>query len=492
VDELAEVLMTLERIPEIVDGLPNISGWEEEVRVVTRSQEPVFLPRIAIDLERVQAAFAIGLHMHQPLILDGDDLTTARMMGNLQYMMENQQIHGNHDAPVFAQCYRRTADLVRELVDLGRRPRVMLDYSGCLLFGLRQMGRGDILDNLRTVVDDERYWPYVEWLGTTWGHAVVPSTPIPDIELHVRAWQHHFAAVFGWAALARVRGFSPPEMHLPNHPDVCFHYVKTLRACGYRWLVVQEHSVEELDGSSLHERYLPRRLVARSSSGQEVSITALIKTQGSDTKLVGHMQPFHEARGMRPREFRGRRIPPLALQVSDGENGGVMMNEFPGHYRRVWDEVDAEGVVGINGTEYLERLEAAGFSEKDFEPIQPLHQHAIWQRVGGSSTPERVVEAIEEANRADHRFHMEGSSWTSDRSWGRGYETVLDPMNRLSVEFHEIIDRRAIKASRAYRNALLHLLVSQTSCYRYWGSGRWTDIAVELCRRGSEILTHDF
>jgi hypothetical protein len=27
------------------------------------------------------------------------------------------------------------------------------------------------------------------------------------------------------------------------------------RACGYRWLVVQEHSVEELDGSSLHERY---------------------------------------------------------------------------------------------------------------------------------------------------------------------------------------------------------------------------------------------
>jgi hypothetical protein len=33
------------------------------------------------------------------------------------------------------------------------------------------------------------------------------------------------------------------------------------------------------------------------------------------------------------------------------ENGGVMMNEFPGHYRRVWDDVDAEGVVGMNGTE---------------------------------------------------------------------------------------------------------------------------------------------
>ena len=65
-------------------------------------------------------------------------------------------------------------------------------------------------------------------------------------------------------------------------------------------------------------------------------------------------------------------------------------------------------------------------------------------------------------------------------------------MNRLSAQFHQVVDRRAIKASRAYRNALLHLLVTQTSCYRYWGSGRWTDMALELCRRASEILVHDF
>jgi hypothetical protein len=82
--------MSLERIPEIVDGLPNLSGWEEEVRAVTRSKEPVFIPRIAVDLKRVQAAFAIALHMHQPLILDGDDLRTARMIGNLQYMMDGE------------------------------------------------------------------------------------------------------------------------------------------------------------------------------------------------------------------------------------------------------------------------------------------------------------------------------------------------------------------------------------------------------------------
>jgi hypothetical protein len=50
--------MTLERIPEIVDGLPNISGWEDEVRAVTRSKKPVFLLRITVDLERMRAAFA--------------------------------------------------------------------------------------------------------------------------------------------------------------------------------------------------------------------------------------------------------------------------------------------------------------------------------------------------------------------------------------------------------------------------------------------------
>jgi hypothetical protein len=42
------------------------------------------------------------------------------------------------------------------------------------------------------------------------------------------------------------------------------------------------------------------------------------------------------------------------------------------------------------------------------------------------------------------------------------------------------------------RNALLHLLASQTSCYRYWGQGLWTDYGRELCRRATAILKHDF
>ena len=483
----------MEQIPEVIDERPNLCGWDDQVAAATRGREPVYLRGTSLRLERLQSAFAIGLHMHQPLILGDGDLRSAPIIGNLQHMMEHQDVGDNHNAPVFAWCYSRTADFIRELVDAGHHPRVMLDYSGTLLFGLRQMGRGDILENLKTVVNDARYWPCVEWLGTLWGHPVAPSTPVPDLRLHMRAWQHHFAAVFGWDALRRVRGFSPPEMHLPNHPDVCFEYVTALRDCGYQWLAVQEHTVEEPDGRGLRERYLPRRLVARNSHGEEVAITALIKTQGSDTKLIGQMQPFYEAKGLQPRELAGHRVPPLALQISDGENGGVMMNEFPPAYKRVWPEIRTEGVVGLNGTEYLELLGGAGLSPQDFAPIQPLQQHAIWQRVGNRPSPEAVAHAIEEAKRSDHRFNMEGGSWTNNLSWVRGYESVLDPMNKLSALFHETLDGRMVdRRGHAYRNALFHNLVAQTSCYRYWGSGLWTDYAREICRRGMEILQHDF
>ena len=322
--------MELRPIPEMIDGLPNFCGAEAQVEQVTRDRHPVYLHETDLRLDRLRAAFAVALHMHQPLIpAGGPDLRTAEVISNLDYMVRNPGVGDSHNAPVFAECYARTGDLIAELVDAGRSPRIMLDYSGELLYGLPKMGRGDVLDRLRGIACDPHLRRYAEWLGTMWGHAVAPSTPPPDFVLHLRAWQQQFAAVFGWEALGRVRGFSPPEMHLPNHPDVAFEYVKALKECGYRWLLVQEHSVEDLDGHGLRERHLPHRLVARNSCGEEMSIVAVIKTQGSDTKLVGQMQPFYEAQTLQRREVAGVSIPPLVTQIGDGENGGVMMNEFP-------------------------------------------------------------------------------------------------------------------------------------------------------------------
>lgn len=478
-------------LPEIIDDLPNISGHESDLQAVTQVHQPIWLPQTNLQLQNVTAGCAIALHMHQPTIPAG---ANGALIGNLQRMFEHPDEGDNHNAGVFAWCYSRMADFIPELVEQGCNPRVMLDYSGNLLWGLRQMGRGDILDRLKQLTED--YQPYVEWLGTLWSHAVVPSTPIPDLKLHIQAWQHQFAAIFGWDALARVKGFSPPEMHLPNHPDTLFEFVKALKECGYRWVLVQEHTVELLSGQPLSVKHVPHKLVARNSSGEVLSITALIKTQGSDTKLVGQMQPYYEAKTLSPMQLDGVMIPPLVTQISDGENGGVMMNEFPPAFKQAWQDARSNRTSGFTGTEYLELIEAAGCNPENYPACQAVGQHRIWERVNpDSSTPAAVAQALQALQQEN--FQMEGASWTNDLSWVRGYENVLTPMNQLSAQFHQAIDplfssNPALTQQHSYRNALLHNLLLQTSCFRYWGQGAWTEYAQEIARRGAAILQSEF
>jgi hypothetical protein len=485
--------MDLRPIPEIVDRLPNFSGSESQVEEVTRSRPPVYLPETNLQLGRLRAVFAIALHMQQPLIpVGGGDLRTADLISNLDYMMRNPGTGDNHNAPVFADCYGRMGDIIPELVRDGRNPRVMLDYSGELLFGLRKMGRGDVLERLRGITCDPHLRRYVEWLGTMWGHAVPSSTPVPDLKLHMRAWQQNFAAIYGWEALGRVRGFSPPEMHLPNHPDAAYEYVKALKECGYKWLLVQEHTVETPEGRDLGYKHIPHRLLARNSAGEELSIVGIIKTQGSDTKLVAQMQPFYEAQTLQPVQVGGFTIPPLVTQIGDGENGGVMMNEFPSGYRQAIHRIGTDGAVIANVTEYLELIEQAGVRERMLPVCRPIHQGQVFARIT-KWEPGAADKAIAEIKRERPGFSLEGGSWTNNISWVAGYENVLTPMNRLSASFHQALDHRPIdKNSHAYRNALFHLLVAETSCFRYWGQGVWTDYAKEICRRGSDILTYDF
>ncbi|MBC6455150.1 MAG: glycosyl hydrolase family 57 [Hormoscilla sp. SP5CHS1] len=488
---------TLPNLPEIIDGLPNICG--AEINSVVQQSEPVFLPSTNIRLEEVTAAFAIALHMHQPTIPAGGN---GELISNLQYMFEHPQEGDNHNAGPFANCYSRMGDIIPKLVARGCNPRVMLDYSGNLLWGLRQMGRGDIIEKLQGITCDRAYQPHVEWLGTMWSHAVVPSTPIPDIKLHVQAWQQQFASIFGYEALGRVKGFSPPEMALPNHPDTLFEFIKALKESGYRWLLVQEHTVETLEGQPIPEKYLPNRLIARNGRGETTSITALIKTQGSDTKLVGQMQPYYEAKTRGKQRLGDIEVPSLVTQIGDGENGGVMMNEFLPAFQQAWQEMaQNQGVVGINGTEYLELIAAAGCHPDNYPPCQAVGQHQIWSRVDPENcTPEAVKRAIACIKEDNPNYHIEGASWTNSISWVKGYENVLGPMNQLSAMFHEKIDplggekitQSSDFSGTVYRQALLYNLLLQTSCFRYWGQGTWTDYAREIYQRGESHLRNAF
>ena len=477
-----------------MSDLPFICGRESELMRLMQQQPPLWRDQSNLDVKHIRSGFACALHMHQPTIPAGANGT---LISHLQYMVEHPGEGDNHNAEPFAQCYRRMADLVPELISQGCNPRIMLDYSGNLLWGLGQMGREDITGALNYLACDPEMQRHVEWLGTFWSHAVAPSTPIPDLKLQITAWQHQFAALFGDDALERVRGFSPPEMHLPNHPDTLYQFILALKQCGYRWLLVQEHSVETLAGTALpqEQKYVPNQLMARNSAGESISITALIKTQGSDTKLVGQMQPCYEAMGLERTTLAGHPIPPVVSQIADGENGGVMMNEFPPAYRQANERIQGEnhGTVAINGTEYLELLEAAGITSEVFPAIQAVHQHRLWQAVGDDITQNNVESAIQRLESAGDGFSMEGASWTSNLSWVSGYENVLEPMNDLSARFHQQFDAAvknepSLTGTRRYRDALLHLLLLETSCFRYWGQGIWTDYARTLFHRGEILL----
>ncbi|MFP4298916.1 MAG: glycosyl hydrolase family 57 [Spirulinaceae cyanobacterium] len=495
---MTATILNSSNLEAIRNGMPNICGQDAEIQQITNHNDPVFLPYSNLNLDKISAGFACALHMHQPTIPAGNN---GELICNLQYMFEHQGEGDNHNASVFAWCYSRMGEFIPELVANGCNPRIMLDYSGNLLWGLLQMNRHDVLDNLKKITCDEKYYSHVEWLGTMWSHAVIPSTPIPDLKLHIQAWQHYFASIFGPEALRRVKGFSPPEMALPNHPDTLFEYIKALKECGYRWLLVQEHSVERLDGSGLHhdDKYIPNRLVARNSNGETISITALIKTQGSDTKLVAQMQPYHEAKNRDKQQIGDVSVPSCVSQIADGENGGVMMNEFPRDFSPLWHDIkdngiNTTGVVGLNGTEYLEMLEAAGVKLEDYPECQAVSQHKIWQRVDlNNITPEAVNQTIQELSDTDHQFHVDGASWTNDLSWVKGYENVLGPMTQLSAAFHQKYDPLVqqnpdVTQQADYQEALLYLLLLETSCFRYWGQGTWTGYAEELYRRGAALM----
>jgi hypothetical protein len=409
-------------------------------------------------------------------------------------MWDHQGIGDNHNAPVFAWCYKRIGEFIPQLIGEGKQPRAMLEYSGTLLHGLRHMGQNDVLDALKTITCEPHYRHAVEWLGCPWGHAVAPSTPVQDFRLHVKAFQHYFAAMFGLEAMARMRGFSPSEMALPNHPDVAYEFVKTLRDCGFTWVLVQEHTVENPEnGWGLEKKHLPHRLVCSNAEGETAEIIAIVKTQGSDTKLVAQMQPYYEAKSLDRWELAGKSVPPLVTQIADGENGGVMMNEFPGMYMQAVRESSGSETPMMNATEYLEHLAGLGIKDSDFPVVQPLFQKKIWDKMKPGDGPEKLAKVIEECKKEDHQFHMDGGSWTSNLSWVKGYDNVLGPMEKMSAAFNEkVLAKKAKTDEDRYRKALFHLLSAETSCYRYWGQGVWTDYGRELCRRAEEIIANDY
>ena len=221
-----------------------------------------------------------------------------------------------------------------------------------------------------------------------------------------------------------------------------------LKECGYQWIMVQEDSVERTDGSPLtnEQKYVPNQLIVRNAAGESASLIALVKTQGSDTKLVGQMQPCYQALSMGPQNLQDRSVPSLVTQIADGENGGVMMNEFPPAYRQANLKLKDgdQQVCAVNGREYLDILSQAGLSELITLRFKRL-VNIEFERFDDNRVCDenvKLADVIDRLKKDDPSFTMEGASWTNNLSWVKGYENVLEPMSELSARFHAVYDQQ--------------------------------------------------
>jgi hypothetical protein len=130
-------------LSECVDGLPNLCGSEQTVAaaIAAGRARPRFDGQTPVDISGVDSAFAVALHMHQPLIpAGGPDLRTAAIVGNLQWMLEHPDLGDNHNAPAFHSCYKRMGELIPQLLGEGSQPRIMLSTpapccTGCGTWG---------------------------------------------------------------------------------------------------------------------------------------------------------------------------------------------------------------------------------------------------------------------------------------------------------------------------------------------------------------------
>ena len=67
-------------LPEYLDGLPSLCGSEQtvEAAIAAGRDRPVFDGRSSVSIAGIDSAFAVALHMHQPLIpAGGPDPRTA-------------------------------------------------------------------------------------------------------------------------------------------------------------------------------------------------------------------------------------------------------------------------------------------------------------------------------------------------------------------------------------------------------------------------------
>ena len=336
--QLGSQSSTAVQLPDTIDGVPNVSGAEGPVAEAMRASEWPPLSGLhhgGDPLAGIGSACAIALHMHQPLIpAGGERPRTAAIISNLQYMMENPGIGDNHNASVFHWCYKRMGEFIPQLVDEGKQPRVMLEYSGTLLHGLRQMGADDVFDNL----------------SASRATRAIAARGMAGLPVGTRG-----RAVDAGAGLPRCMCClaAPFRGHLRPGGDGPRAWVLAVgdgaaQPAGHR-LRVRAHAqglrLPVGARAGAHGR-APGRAGPASTSTSRTALSAAMprgerpasspssRRRAATPSWWRRCSPITRPKDSSRWELAGKQVPPLVTQIADGENGGVMMNEFPSEVSR--------------------------------------------------------------------------------------------------------------------------------------------------------------
>jgi len=160
--------MTTVELHEYIGGLPNICVLKRSSPRACRERER--LPgrvryRLWPRAERIQQC-----PPHAPAADSGRRTRLGHRLGDQQSPVYAglRERRSPLQRGIFAWCYKRMDEFIPQLIHEGKQPRVMLDYSGCLLHGLRTMGLDDVIDSLRNITCNPAYRRAVEWLGNSW------------------------------------------------------------------------------------------------------------------------------------------------------------------------------------------------------------------------------------------------------------------------------------------------------------------------------------
>ena len=365
------------------------------------------------------AHHALVLNLHQP-------------PGNLQHLLEHQ----TWEAKEILFAMDR---IPRVLWGHEDHARVHLSLSGALLeilsdpaFQERVYGIVDC-GALLWHFQNERLF---EVLGTGYYHPVLPLIPAADRKEHLRRWlgiAHHLL----WRP--RFQGFWPPEM------GFSMDLIPLLRACGYRYVLVDSEHVEPVTNMSWQElRYRPH--LARYGDD---TITVIVRDRDlSDAQESGMELDWFLAEVAERTKWCD--FPPLVTTCTDGENGGWFRNVTEGanywtaFYLPLLERVRA-GTAGIAPTFISDYLNQHGVHGEVLVRTGAWntgwHHGRGFTQWTGSQVQKDTLAAFTRVSKVIH-----------DARWHAGEHGITEGSQMAALD-----------------EALGHLLRAETSCNLYWG-----------------------